>query len=310
LTQLTLFDKHIPTEPMPVDVIHDPRVRIRSGLITDAEVIEELVEESELAVIHLASMVSGDSETSPFKAWEVNVDAQRVLLDTLHRVSPRARFVFTSSTATFGPVAPRAPPPGDFTKQQPRNTYGFHKVVCEMMLNDYSRQGLIDGRGLRLPVVVVRPGAPNKALTTCWSSVVRDPLSNKDVSIPVPADSRMPVASYQIVVRALEQMMNTVSSEELGFDKMLTLPAVSASPRELYDAAARLAAERDLPIGKLHEELDPVATRVVQGMGSQVDGDRALGLGILQDESVDSIVRSYADDFVFGGVELEDIEVI
>ena len=38
------------------------------------------------------------------------------------------------------------------------------------MLNDYSRRGAVDGRGLRLPVIAVRPGAPNAATTGAWAA--------------------------------------------------------------------------------------------------------------------------------------------
>ena len=163
LSQLTLFDAGGIPDDLPAEITQDERVQVKIGDITAEGVPAELVDEPDMAVLHLASMVSGDSELTPDRAWEVNVLAQRALLDALAASAPGARFLFTSSTATFGSLPPHAPPDyaaGDGTKQLPGNTYGFCKVVCELMVNDYARRGAVDGRGLRLPVVVVRPGAP------------------------------------------------------------------------------------------------------------------------------------------------------
>jgi len=298
-THLTLYDRHFPDAPLPDDVMHDPRVRIKTGDITLEGVPAELVgQENELAVIHLASMVSGDSELDPERAWQVNVEAQRKLIDAVGEVSPGARFLFSSSTATFGHLADTSTAPGDSTKQIPLNTYGFHKVVCELMINDATRRGAIDGRGLRLPVVVVRPGAPNPALTTCWSSCVRDPLAGRDTTLPVPAESVMPVASYQAVVEAMERLMLHLPSEEIGPDRTFTMPSLSASPRDLYEASSRFAEQHELPLGILNEAPDPLATRVINGMSDYSDGSRAYALGIPQDNSADSIVESFANDHV------------
>eukprot|EP00967_Tisochrysis_lutea_P016234 scaffold18285_cov35-Tisochrysis_lutea.AAC.9 len=196
-----------------------------------------------------------------------------------------ARFLLTSSTATFGALTKDAPPPGDHTKQVPGNTYGFNKVVCEMMVNEYSRRGWVDGRGIRLPVIVVRPGAPNKALTTCWSSAVREPLNGESTTLPVAGTCRLPCASYQTAAAAMEQLLVHIPDRilrENGHDRIYTLPSLSLSPAELNLAAASLAEERGIPFGKLDEAPTELATRVVQSMGEMADGSRAQRLGLPQ----------------------------
>jgi len=257
LSQLTLFDAGGIPDDLPAEITQDERVQVKIGDITAEGVPAELVDEPDMAVLHLASMVSGDSELNPDRAWEVNVLAQRALLDALAASAPGARFLFTSSTATFGSLPPHAPPDyaaGDGTKQLPGNTYGFCKVVCELMVNDYARRGAVDGRGLRLPVVVVRPGAPNPALTTCWSSAVREPLRGEAATLPVPADTRLPVASYQAAVGAMEELLVHTPARVLGRDRTLTLPSLSLSPAELHAAAARLAPSLGVELGPPTEE--------------------------------------------------------
>ena len=251
LRQLTLFDIDWPDQlQLPPELTSDERVRIKTGDITMDGVTRELVhgveglqEYPDVSVIHLASMVSGDSEADPDRAWEVNVGAQRSLLEAIRHHAPGSRLVFTSSTATFGPINQGDPPLGDMSKQLPQNTYGFKKVVCEMLINEYSRRGWVDGRGLRLPVIVVRPGAPNAALTTCWSSAVREPLKGEDTTIPIPGGVRLPVASYQMVCQAMEHALLDIDGEALGHDRTLTLPSLSLSPLELHQAAQTLAEE-------------------------------------------------------------------
>eukprot|EP00962_Isochrysis_galbana_P006181 scaffold1670_cov108-Isochrysis_galbana.AAC.5 len=154
-----------------------------------------------------------------------------------------------------------------------------------MMLNEYSRRGWVDGRGLRLPVIVVRPGAPNKALTTCWSSAVREPLRGQPTTLPVGAASRLPCASYQTASAAIEHLLVHVpdaSLRRLGHDRVFTLPSLSLSPAELHAAAAELAEARGLTIGAMEEAPTELATRVVQSMGGAADGSRAQQLGLPQ----------------------------
>jgi len=301
LSKITLFDVGFPSEDLPSDVVEDERVRVVTGDLREPGVTDEIIDDPDTSVIHLASMVSGDTEAKPEDGWKVNVEGQRLLLDSLSKRAPGARFLFTSSTACLGPVADDSAAPDDYTKLLPQNTYGFHKAVCELMLNDYSRRGLVDGRALRLPVIVVRPGVPNAALTGAWSTVVREPLAGRPCAVPVPLDVRMPVASYQVVVRAMEVMLNDIDAGELGADRTLMLPSLSVSAQDLMDAARKLASEHSLPFAAVQEKVSPTAERVVRGMGSRTDGSRATMLGVVGDESADSIVLSYIHDYVLPG---------
>ena len=299
LKQLTLFD--VPaalSEDIPAELREDNRLRIMTGDLTVQGVADEIIDNDDLSVVHLASMVSGDTEQSPERGWAVNVEGQRALLEALRVKAPGARFLFTSSTATIGPVTDGAAAPDDTTKLLPQNTYGFHKAVCELMVNDYSRRGWVEARGLRLPVIVVRPGVPNAALTGAWSTVVREPLAGENCTIPIPLDVRMPIASYQTVVQATGMLLNDIDDAALGLDRTLMLPSLSASCAELYDAAAAFATEHGVSIGKARERPQEMATRIVTGMGSSTDGARGVALGLPQDESAAAIVAAYAQDYV------------
>ena len=175
IQKLTLFDRiPLPEDHLPPELTYDHRLKVLSGDLADPGIVDEVLDltacDGDVAVIHLASMVSGDTELQPAAGWQANVESQRIMLDALTARAQGARFIFTSSTAALGPVPTGGAAPDDLTKLLPQNTYGFHKAVCELMLNDYSRRGWVDGRGLRLPVIAVRPGAPNAA-TTAYPNV-------------------------------------------------------------------------------------------------------------------------------------------
>ena len=305
LEQLTLFDVPGILDPsddaggLPPDLAADNRVRIMTGDLTEEGVADEIVDDDSLSVIHLASMVSGDTEADHLRGWQVNVEGQRKLLESLRTRAPNSRFVFTSSTPAFGPAETwNSTDADDLTKLLPQNTYGFHKAVCELMVNDYSRRGFVDARCLRLPVIVVRPGKPNAALTGAWSSVVREPLNGLDAIIPVPMDVKLPCASYQLVVKALGILLDEIKAENLGYDKSIMLPSLSLSCAELHDAAKALAEECKLPgqVGTARAKAQEVATRIVTKMGERSTATRAMELGIMPDESAEAIVRMYAED--------------
>ena len=109
---------------MRLAVAADDRVAVRTGDLTEEGVADELVDDDSLAVVHLASMVSGDTEADHMRGWDVNVEGQRRLLEALRTRAPGSRFVFTSSTAALGPVAPGDADADDLTKLLPQNTYG------------------------------------------------------------------------------------------------------------------------------------------------------------------------------------------
>jgi hypothetical protein len=125
-----------------------------------------------------------------------------------------------------------------------------------------------------------------------------------DVTLPVPLDVKLPVASYQSVVGALDVLLNQVDATQLGNDRTLMLPSISSSPAELYAAAAKVAGEMNIPrLGEARAKAQEVATRIVTGMGSRSDGSRAEQLGLPRDVSAEYIVRAYAHDYVIPALE-------
>jgi nucleoside-diphosphate-sugar epimerase len=94
---------------------------------------------------------------------QVNIDSIRGMLQAARHSKTASgdliKFIFTSSLAVYGGVLPDTVDSTTITT--PEGAYGTGKLVAELLVNEYSRRGFIDGRILRLPTIVVRPGVPS-----------------------------------------------------------------------------------------------------------------------------------------------------
>ncbi len=140
-------------------------------------------------IFDLAAVVSGEAEIDFEKGYRVNLDATRHLLEAVRMADDyRPRLVFSSSVAVFGPPIPDVI--GDEQATTPATSYGTQKAIAELLLADYSRRGFIDGVGIRLPTICVRPGAPNQAASGFFSGIIREPLNGQEAVLPVSRDVR------------------------------------------------------------------------------------------------------------------------
>ena len=118
---------------------------------------------------------AGQGEEDPDLCYRVNFDGTRSLLEACRQRGSCPRVILTTAGATFSGGAELVVT--DDLRSVPATTYGTSKRMAELLLNDYTRKGFIDGRAGRLSSVIVRAGAPNAATTGAYSSVVREPLS-------------------------------------------------------------------------------------------------------------------------------------
>ena len=146
--------------------------RMAIGNIAYPQFARALIDRGVDTVFHLASLVSGGAEQNFELGSKVNLDATRDLLEACRLAGHRPRFVFSSSIAVYGGALPD--PVTDETPAAPRISYGVQKLVCELLINDYTRRGYVDGRSLRLPTVMVRPGSANTAVSGWASAIVRE----------------------------------------------------------------------------------------------------------------------------------------
>lgn len=265
--------------------------------IADPVAMGELLAARPEVIFDLAAVVSGEAELEFDTGYRVNLDGTRQLLEAV-RLTPgeyRPRVVFSSSIAVFGPPFPDVI--ADEQATTPATSYGTQKAIVELLIADYSRRGFIDGIGVRLPTICVRPGAPNRAASGFFSGIIREPLNGQEAILPVARDVRHWFASPRAAVQFLVHAA-TIDTEALGPRRSLTMPGVSATVEDEIEALRRVAG--DAAVALIHEEPDPMIARLVGGWPRAFDARRATALGFVAERDFDEIVRIYVEDELGG----------
>lgn len=290
IDEITLFDAAEPPQPLTG---LDGRARVVVGDIADRDLIFSLIDRDDTAVFHLASVVSGGGEKDFDLAMRVNLMGGLNVLEACRARGSRPRLVFASSLAVFGGSA-MPPVVGDATKQVPQTTYGATKAIGEMLVNDYTRKGYLDGRSARLPTIIIRPGKPNLAASSFASGVFREPLNGEACALPVDLQTTMPVLGYRSVVEGFIGL-HEADGADLGTDRAVNLPSLSVTVEEMIAALRRVAGDR--PLGPITVEPDPVIQAIVATWPTATEWDRAAALGLPVEADLDEIVRAYIEDF-------------
>lgn len=275
----------------PPPLPDDPRLVTRIDDISAPGVLASLIDRETEAVFHLAAVVSAGAEADFDLGMAVNMDATRMVLEACRSTGAVPRVVYASSVAVFGGAMPDVI--RDDTLLSPQTSYGTQKAIGELLLNDYSRKGFVDGRGLRLPTVVIRPGKPNKAASTFASSIIREPLQGDTADLPVPMDTRMYVMSPEKVVDSLLHAYG-LPADAMAPYRTVTLPGLTVSVADMLDALERIGGAEVR--GRVKDAPDPSITKIVSGWAHTFDAARARALGFEPDADYDGIVRRFIED--------------
>ncbi len=294
ITGLTLHDVVAPTRPanaaFPIDIV--------VGDFADPGAAPRLVAERPDVIFHLAAIVSGEAEAEFEKGYRINLDGTRHLIDAVRTLGGgyRPRLVFTSSIAVFG--APFPEKIGDEFFHTPLTSYGTQKSICELLIADYSRKGVLDGIGIRLPTICVRPGKPNKAASGFFSNIIREPLAGEGAVLPVSEAVRHWHASPRSAVGFLIHAA-TMDAEPLGARRHLSMPGLSVTVGEQIAALERVAGKN--VTARIRREPDPTIAGIVSGWPRDFVTTRALMLGFTTEEKTfDDIIRIHIEDELGG----------
>jgi D-erythronate 2-dehydrogenase len=294
ITRLTLQDVVAPTKPEKAGCAVD----VVAGDFAVAGFAEKLIAGRPDVVFHLAAIVSGEAELDFDKGYRINLDGTRMLLDAIRLVGGgyKPRVVFTSSIAVFGAPFPDAI--GDQFFHTPLLSYGTQKAIGELLLADYSRRGFLDGIGIRLPTICIRPGLPNKAASGFFSNILREPLAGKEAILPVSEDVRHWHATPRSAVGFLLHA-GTMDLAAVGPRRNLTMPGLSATVGEQIAALKRVAGEK--VAARIKREPDSFIMGIVAGWPRNFEAKRSRELGFTTAEhSFDDIIRIHIEDELGG----------
>jgi nucleoside-diphosphate-sugar epimerase len=264
-----------------------PGSRVLQGDICDDAFVQQLFERPLDAVFHLAATLTLDAEMDYARGLAVNVHALMRLLARCRTQGNGPSFIFASSISTFGGPLPDTV--DDHVAQNPQTSYGTHKAIAELLINDDSRRGHVDGRVLRLPVVLTHPGPASGSVSDRIAALIREPLAGRDAVCPLAPDMRVPVASVQRVVESF-LALQALPRERFGPTRVMNLPSLTVTPAQLAAAAARAGGS-----GRITWQPDAQVQAIVNGWPRAFTSERALALGLTADASADALVAAYLE---------------
>jgi nucleoside-diphosphate-sugar epimerase len=295
IDKLTLLDLSMSQAPTNFAA----RVETAAADLADESAARAAIGERPDVIFHLAAVVSAEAELDFDKGMRANFDASRALFEAIRAAGNDycPRVVFSSSIAVFGAPFPQSIP-DDFALT-PLTSYGTQKAMVELLLADYTRRGFLDGIGIRLPNIVVRPGKPNKAASGFFSSIIREPLNGEEAVLPVDDSVNnwhaSPRAAVSFLVHAAE-----LNGKELGPRINLTMPGVYCTVAEQIAALRRIAGDK--VASRIRRAPDPLIARIVAGWPSRFDAHRALALGFTAETSFDEIIKIHIADELVGRI--------
>lgn len=239
----------------------------------------------------LAAIVSAHAEEDFDAGMTINLMGTLNVLERARALGTKPVVVFTSSIAVYGGEVPD--PILDHTFLNPQTSYGAQKAMGELLLNDFSRKGFVDGRGFRLPTISIRPGKPNRAASSFMSSILREPLNGQEAICPVDED----FPHYYLSPRkCVENLIKGAEIEEqaLGMNRCMMMPGRMWTIRQLIDAMTAVAGPE--PAKLIRWEAQPEIQRIVKGWRFDLRPEKSLQLGLTADESFEDNVRYYLTD--------------
>lgn len=268
--------------------------------ITDPTIAQSLISGKPDVVFHLAAVVSGEAEANFEKGYSVNVEGIKNILEAVRLTGNgyKPRLVFTSSVAVYG--GPYSGVINDEFHLQPRTSYGTQKAISELLLNDYSRRGFVDGVSLRLPTICIRPGKPNKAASGFFSNILREPLVGIEAILPASLSATNFFASPRSAVGFLVHAAN-LDTSTLGDNRAMAMPGVWGTVGDEIDALRRVAGEKVVALIK--HEPDPIIEKMLANWNfPDITSTRAKSLGFTAESTIDEIIQVHIDDELEGKI--------
>jgi nucleoside-diphosphate-sugar epimerase len=293
VTRLTLQDIVMPQPPHTAPF----EIRSRTGDLSNVGEAAALIMDKPDVIFHLAAVVSGEAETDFEKGYRVNLDGTRSLFEAIRTCHYCPRLVYASSIAVFGAPFPWSIP--DDFHLTPLTSYGTQKAIGELLLDDYTRRGFLDGIGIRLPTICVRPGKPNKAASSFFSSIIREPLVGEEAVLPVSEDVRHCHASPRAAVGFLLHAA-ALDGATLGSRRNLTMPGLSVTVGEQIAALGKIAGAR--AVARIRRESDTTIMLIVGGWPQNFDPARAIALGFRAEATFEEIIRIHIEDELGGKI--------
>lgn len=295
IEEIVLLDPSIGQTPLPSSPSTGPKIRSVAGSVVEPSSVEHVMSGDNVAVFHLAAVLTGVTERDLTTALQVNVDGTRNVLDALARCGEGSRMVMTSSVTVFTRDLDDTPVTDD-TVVRPASVYGVTKAVSEQLISAYRIAGKVDGRCGRLSTVVVRPKKIGVSAGASISDVLRDVALGRPCDVLVDPKTRSALIDYDSCVNGLIRLLE-VEPQALGKNPVVNFPALSTSIAEMETAARGVAHRRGYEPGLTQRTPNAFAQKTIDAWPSNIDAARANALGITCKASLDELCDDFVEDY-------------
>ena len=140
--------------------------------------------------------------------------------------------------------------------------------------------------------MTVRPGRPNKAASSFFSGIIREPLLGLEAELPVPDDFAVWVCSPR---RAVDWLLHAgvIDTASMGLDRSLSPPGISTTVGEMLRAMDDV---RRGSSGLVRRVADPAIAAIVGTWPVGFSAERARALGFVPHEPFVDVVRAFIED--------------
>ncbi|RMZ92290.1 hypothetical protein DV736_g461, partial [Chaetothyriales sp. CBS 134916] len=261
---------------------------VKADLWEDRSVITKDLD----AIYLFHGIMSVGSEANFDLGLKVNVDITRAVLEDIRRICPGIRVIFSSSQAVYG--RPFADVITEDVFPTPEGSYGAQKLICEILINDMTRKGFINGFSLRFPTISVRPGQPTAAASSFISGIIREPLSRKECIVPV-KDRKFPswVCSPKTLIWNLVHTLSLPNDALPSHKRTVNAPGLLATIQDMLDALEKVGGNQFLQY--VREEHDDALAKILYSWAWNFDNKLAYSLGYKADTSFEQAVREYVE---------------
>ena len=283
ISEIVIADKHI-DQSFPTD----NRLKFFEFDASRASQLKSFLKQEVDVIFHLAAVVSGEAELDFELGMEVNLYMTLHMLDLFRRQKKNPVFVFASSCAVFGGELSEFVT--DATATTPMSSYGTQKAASELLINDYSRRGFVNGRVLRLPTIAIRPGKANAATSSFISSIVRDTLQGKRANCPVSKEAEFFILSPEGVIFDFIHAAG-LKEEQLGSNRIMSLPGLTVSIQEMVSALEEIAGQE--VVDRIDWKPDAFLESIVLTWPAHFKTERGAALGFYEESSVHEIIKNF-----------------
>ncbi len=255
------------------------------GDLGSAALLQRVADFRPEVVFHLAAVPGGTAESDQALGRRMNLDTTLALFELLADAERPPVMVYASSIAVYGTSLPAVVRPD--TPLRPPLTYGAHKLACEILLADFSRRGLLDGRSVRLPGIVARPREPSGLASAFMSDMLHALRAGERFTCPV---SPQATAWWMSAPCCAENLLHAATMDVSRADpaRAWPLPVLHLSVAQVIDTCASLYGDdrRQLITFEPNERLEAIFGRY-----PPLDDSAARALGLHEDGSPENLVR-------------------